>query len=420
MLAKPAAPDLPCFVADIYASAAALIKLAVMPFNASVTAPKFNQLGKRLVRLFGGGQFDHLPERGGFLAADGRQFAETVGRILFDDAQRIATRDGGMLAGITGQDHPAIPRWARSNSFAMSSKPTAPASSSTITDRDERSTLSRSAVATSQRHASSKPSLRSVSAAEAVGAQNTGSKPCRFKARANSAKRRAFAGTRQPAKAGNRSGLVRTWANALRWSGAEISGPARNGASTGATVSIPALTDANQVKFLVQNVAGGILRPHPHELVIFRQIPFQPIQIQLPTTLNQCRFQNLVLRDDRLRSKTWDTPCSTAAPVLTNWGGEALACHRRPPPPCARHVSRKSRSRPDVVSAPVHRQCPWLFSRESAGRRTPLLSWTVSARASCSRRLTAKSRCCDRFENRSISLWSTPSTSKAEAVRRTQ
>src|SRR5208337_4354235 len=65
--------------------------------------PKFEQLGKRLVGLFGGGQFDHLPERGGFLAADGRQFAETVARVLFQNPQRVATRDAGMLAGVAAQ-----------------------------------------------------------------------------------------------------------------------------------------------------------------------------------------------------------------------------------------------------------------------------------------------------------------------------
>src|SRR5580658_4008612 len=37
---------------------------------------EFDELGKRLVSLFGGGKFNDLSERGGFLAADGRQLGE--------------------------------------------------------------------------------------------------------------------------------------------------------------------------------------------------------------------------------------------------------------------------------------------------------------------------------------------------------
>src|ERR1035438_4214253 len=40
---------------------------------------KLDQLGKRLVGLFGGGEFNDFPERGGLLSADGRQLAESVG-----------------------------------------------------------------------------------------------------------------------------------------------------------------------------------------------------------------------------------------------------------------------------------------------------------------------------------------------------
>jgi hypothetical protein len=98
---------------------------------------KFDELGKRLVGLFGGSQFDDLTERGGFLAADGGQFAEAVGGILFEDAQRIATSNGGVLAGVAGEHHTSALLTARSNSFTMSSRPTAPASSRTITLRAE-------------------------------------------------------------------------------------------------------------------------------------------------------------------------------------------------------------------------------------------------------------------------------------------
>jgi len=42
-----------------------------------------------LVGLFGSGQFDHLPERFRLLAAECRQFAETVARVQFQNPQRV-------------------------------------------------------------------------------------------------------------------------------------------------------------------------------------------------------------------------------------------------------------------------------------------------------------------------------------------
>ena len=69
---------------------------------------QFHEFGKRLVGLFGGGQFDGLPERCGLLAADGRQLAEAVGRILFDNAKSVATGDGRMLASVATKDDAKI------------------------------------------------------------------------------------------------------------------------------------------------------------------------------------------------------------------------------------------------------------------------------------------------------------------------
>ena len=84
-----------------------LIKLAVIG-QRLCHSTKFEQLGKSFIGLFGGSQLDDLPELFGLLAADGGQLAETVARVLFENAERIATSDGGVLAGVARHHHPAV------------------------------------------------------------------------------------------------------------------------------------------------------------------------------------------------------------------------------------------------------------------------------------------------------------------------
>src|SRR5438093_8691131 len=45
----------------------------------------------------------------GLLAANGCQLAETVARILLENAEGIAASDGGVLAGVAGENDAAIP-----------------------------------------------------------------------------------------------------------------------------------------------------------------------------------------------------------------------------------------------------------------------------------------------------------------------
>src|SRR5208283_3754294 len=75
-----------------------LIKLAVIRQRFR-DGTEFEQLGEGFVSLLCGSQLDNLPEGGGLLAADGGQFLETVARILFQNPQRVAPGDGGVLAG---------------------------------------------------------------------------------------------------------------------------------------------------------------------------------------------------------------------------------------------------------------------------------------------------------------------------------
>ena len=69
-----------------------LIKLTVIR-RCFTDRAQFHEFGKRLVGLFGGSEFNDLPERFGLLAADGRKLAEAVIGILFENAERIATGD---------------------------------------------------------------------------------------------------------------------------------------------------------------------------------------------------------------------------------------------------------------------------------------------------------------------------------------
>ena len=84
-----------------------LVELAVVVEDFGDCA-KFDELGKGFVGLFGGCHLDGLAEGLGLLAADGGQLAETVGRILFENPQRIATSDGGVLAGVARHHDPAV------------------------------------------------------------------------------------------------------------------------------------------------------------------------------------------------------------------------------------------------------------------------------------------------------------------------
>jgi hypothetical protein len=60
---------------------------------------------------------------------------------------------------------------------------------------------------------------------------------------------------------------------------------------------------ADQVKLFGQNFPRGKLRTDPHQLVVSGQIILQPSQVQLTATLDESRFQNLVLRGDRAAFK---------------------------------------------------------------------------------------------------------------------
>ena len=95
------------------------------------------QLCERFRGAFLRGQFHGLAIFGFALPPDGRQLAGLEIGMLFQNPQRIATRNRSVLAGIAGQNNARI-ACGRSNSRFMSSIPTAPASSNTINCRSVR------------------------------------------------------------------------------------------------------------------------------------------------------------------------------------------------------------------------------------------------------------------------------------------
>ena len=245
------------------------------------------------------GQFDHFQVIGAKLAADGGKLAEGIARVLFQDAEGVATRDGGMLAGVAGEDQAraAITRQVEDLFHVFQ------AHGPGLIQDDDRAMVDPMRRRIHEQFLQRGGRLESVFAEHISGGGRRGAKH-RFIARrghavVQGAKRFGLARSGQAPQSGELIGAMQN----------QFDGPLLIDAERGRRTVIfierrhrvlAGVHRLNQRQFRLQNLAGGIITAHAHEIRIPAQFRFEISQVNLPAAFDQCRVQQLALRGDRV------------------------------------------------------------------------------------------------------------------------
>ena len=245
------------------------------------------------------GQFDHFQIIGAKLAADGGKLAEGIARVLFQNAEGVATRDGGMLAGVAGEDEAraAITRQVEDLFHVFQ------AHGPGLIQDDDGAMVDPLRLRIHEQFLQRRGRLETVLAQHVSGGGRRrtehGFIARRGHAVVQGAKRFGFARSGQAPQSGELIGAVQN----------QFDGPllidAERGRGAIAFIEsrhrvLAGVHCLNQRQFRLQNLAGGIVAAHADEIRIPAQFCFEISQVNLPATFDQGGVQQLALRGDRV------------------------------------------------------------------------------------------------------------------------